>query len=281
MKFMSIGIICLCALGLVCWQSTAHAWVYQVSDGFENAWSGDYAPGWENSDYRWGAPPIAQMMQQTDIAHSGAHGMKLIAASVPEDWYWWAIVDNTNVNASKMLKQYNPYISVWYYDNQAANTGGQLYAVPDWVIPDDWTDVQFGSRFNQPVTSDDYYVTAGDGVVNPDPGWQDTGVARTEGWHHLEMQLSSTDGYIHFFIDDTPVGVSTRNDYTDLDVPSLATMFLPVSEGGVLGNYTLWDDFKYGSSVPYLAPGQVPEPSSIIAIITGLAGLVTVRRLRK
>ena len=42
----------------------AAAWVpYNVQFDFNTSWSGDYAPGWENSAYRHGDPPVGRMME--------------------------------------------------------------------------------------------------------------------------------------------------------------------------------------------------------------------------
>lgn len=125
------------------------------SDGFETPWSTDYAPGWVNAGYRHGEAPVGQMMQQTTFAHSGSYGMKLIAQSVPQSWMWWAAVEVESLPAYAMRKEYDPWVSVWYYDDDVnAQRAGQLYAVPDWVNlylennTEDWTDIQFGARFN-------------------------------------------------------------------------------------------------------------------------------------
>jgi hypothetical protein len=192
------------------------------------------------------------MMQQTTIAHSGSYGLKLIADSTPESWMWWAAVEVESLPASAMLKQYDPWMSAWYYDDQVADRTGQIYAVPDWVNPyippgEDWTDIQFGARFNQPTGSPYYYVAAGENS----PGWVSTGVGRSEGWHNLRMQLSSTDGKVHFFLDGVEVGASYRNDYEDLGTAiGLYTMFANPLSGWSEKPYTLWDDFEVGSSVP-------------------------------
>jgi len=236
---------------------------YHVIYDFETAWTGDYAPGWENSGYRHGNPPVGKMMQQTTTAHSGTYGMELIADSVPADWMWWAAVNPTGVDGLAMEKQFDPWVSAWYYDERETGVAGQIYAVPSWVNPyingsEDWTDIQFGGRFN--VTDNYYYVAAGQSSL----GWQSTGVARSIGWHQLKMQLSSADGKVHFYLDGVEVGASYRNDYTDLgSAIGLYTMFDdPLSAWGDAKPSTIWDDFEFGSKVP------VPA-----AVLLGMLGL--------
>lgn len=238
------------------------------SDGFETAWSGDYAAGWVSAAYRHGTAPIATMAQQGTTVHSGSYGLKLTADSVPESWMWWAAVEVENLSSVALDKQYNPYVSAWYYDELEALRVGQVYAVPDWVVNEDWTDVQFGARLNR-VDDNYYYVTA---HKTGGPGWQDTGVKRSIGWHQLKFQLSSADGFIHFYLDGNSVGLSTRNDYTNLGTAiGLYTMFQnPLSGWGSNKPYTLWDDFEVGSTIP--------EPGTFLLLGCGLLGLAGLSR---
>lgn len=239
-------------------------WVF--SDGFETPWTGDYYAPWTIEGYRWGSEPVA-IMQQTIIAHSGSYGLKLEMKSVASNGQFWGAI-NANVPASAMLKQYDPYMSVWYYDQgfpSASNSQtGQLYACPSPVTgPNDWTDVQFGGRRN--VYDNYYFITA------PAPsGWHYTGVARSEGWHNLKFQLSSTDGYIRFYLDGSLVGKSDRNDYTDLGLATLSTMFLPpLSNYGDNKPYAIFDDYQVGSNVPL--------PATVWLLGSGLVGLGLLR----
>lgn len=244
-------------------------------DDFETAWAGDYAPGWVNAAYRHGTPPIGKMMQQTTTSHSGSHGLKLTADSVPQDWMWWAAVEVDNLPHKALAKKHDPYVSVWYYDELGDLSAGQLYAVPDWVNPylpggEDWTDVQYGGRFG--ANNDNYYHVA---VGESHPGWQDTGVSRTNTWHNLKFQLSSADGHIHFYHNDVSVGKSYRNDYTNLGTAiGLYTMFQPkLSDFGNDKPYTIWDDFKVASTVPETG-------TTFILLGTGFLGLAIASRKR-
>lgn len=183
----------------------------------------------------------------------------------------WAAVVPTGVSAGAMQKQYDPWVSVRYYDDLVTGVGGQLFAVPSWVNPyippgEDWTDIQFGARFNR--TDDYYHVAAG----QDSPGWQTTGVDREAGWHQLKIQLLSSDGRVHFYLDGVEVGASYRNDYVDLGSEiGLYTMFQnPLSDWTVKPS-TIWDDFEYGSKVP------VPAAVLLGMLGLGVAGL----KLRK
>jgi hypothetical protein len=247
-------------------------------DSFETSWSGGYAPGWINSTYSGESSPVGSM-EQSSLGYGGNYGLKLTANSVPQSWMWWAAVQVESISHDFLAKEYNPYVSVWHYDETASRRAGQLYVVPDWVNlylggTQDWTDVQFGGRDNVPGQY--YYAAAGEGS----PLWQNTGVSRTEGWHNLKLLLSSVDGRIHFYLDGLEVGASYRNDYTNLGANiGLYTMFDPELSGwGSCKPYTLWDDFEIGY---HAQAQQVAEPSTILLLGCGIAGLGAAARRRR
>ncbi|MBN2475124.1 MAG: hypothetical protein JXB62_10985 [Pirellulales bacterium] len=267
MRLMSV----LTALALVGVLSLPATAAYHVSFDFETSWSGDYAPGWQNTDYRHGDPPIGRMMEQVSGGYLGGSAVKVYADSVPQSWMWWAAVNPIDVDSLAMVKQYNPWVKAMWYDEGAdLDQVGQLYAVPSWVNPyisgsEDWTDVQYGGRIpGSTGPRDDYfYVAAGENS----PGWVDTGIARTDGWHELKMQLLESDGRIHFYLDGVEVGASYRDDYIDLTGIGLMTQFAaPLSSWGDDKPYSMWDNFEYGS--------DVPEPASLI--VWGLLGVLAV-----
>jgi hypothetical protein len=271
------------ALFILCFavSTGAHATRVLFYDDFETGWSGDYAPGWVNAAYRHGDPPIGQMMQQVDTSYSGSYGMRLTASSVPQDWMWWASVEVGSLEHWALDRQWSPKVSVMYYDqiDLQLSSAGQVYAVPDWVNPyingsEDWTDVQFGGRFNQITEPNDdyYYVAVGEGH----PGWQNTGVRRSPGWVELAFQLSADDGRIHFYIDDVHVGASYRDDYTNLGTSiGLYTMFEDPLSAWSDQPYTIWDDFKVETYAP------VPEPASMVMLGMLGAGMAATRLRRR
>ncbi|RJR47952.1 MAG: PEP-CTERM sorting domain-containing protein [Desulfobacteraceae bacterium] len=236
-------------------------------ESFEDYWSGAYTPGWVNAPY---PPPAPEpLMQQSSVSHSGSHGLKLTADSVPQSWMWWVGVQVDTLSQAYLAKEYNPYVSVWHYEEMAPNIAGQVYAVPNSVTPN-WNDTQFGGL---DYALDQYYYGTG---TEP---WQPSGVNRTEGWHNFKFVLSAADGRIHYFIDGINVGSSIRDDFTNLGAVGLYTYFEPsLSNFGSNNPYTLWDDMEVGF---HAQAQQVPEPGTILLLGCGLAGIGAAARKRK
>lgn len=283
---MSKRIALVMALALVAGALVDDASSYQVSYGFDSSWTGDYAPGWENTPYRHGDPPVSQMMQYTTESYAGAGASELRATSVPDygaSWMFWAAASPTGLNDVALQKQYDPYISVWYkeegFDTSAdLHTAFQVAAVPSWTNlylngnTEDWTDVQLGNhQSNDPANY--YYIAAGE---NSPSGWQDTGIARKTGeWVNFKMQLNSSTGNIDFYIDGVNVGSSYRNDYVDLTNPYFMVRFTtPLSDwetAGIVPSVII-DEVTIGSSF-------VPAPAAVFAGM-GLLSLLGLRRRR-
>ena len=266
------------AVGLIlALSATGKASGYLVTDDFETAWAGDYASGWVNVNYAHGDASTPKMTQYaavtanghavTPVSGSDFMGLQIIAVGDPvgsTEW-WGGVVPEFVNNAHQLDRQYNPWVSVSFYDCGVALPSPQLAAVPNTDDPNDWTDIQLGQRWNR---ADNYWYSEAMNK-NSDGGWIKTSVARSVGWHELSFTLD-TSGYITYSIDGTSIGTTIYNTYMDLAAPWLMTQF----QDGVFGITTevYFDNFQSGSDY------VVPEPGALSLVGLGLVGLVRRRR---
>ncbi len=254
---------------------------YQIHYHFEEGWTGDYAPGWVDSGYRHGDPPVATMEQieLSPYGRPGSYGAKITVDSVTETGQYWGIVHSENLHPGAFDKQYNPWVSVDWYDYgyfTGLDVAGQLYNVPPSVVEDDWTDTMIGGVTPENA-NDTYWFNWAWGDAGG--SWQNSGVDRPEGgdgrWVNLKMQLSDDDGRIHYYIDDVFVGSTARDDYIGLGWPSFNVVFdSPLDDWGQDLPYAVIGNFKYGSDLRI----PIPEPAGLSLLGMALLGLKRKRR---
>jgi hypothetical protein len=244
---------------------------YSMTDGFETSWTGNYAPGWENITYRHGDASTPKMTQYDTIEangytitpFSGSYfmGLQVTSAGDPvSSTNWWGGVEPAFINADALDRQYSPWVSVSFYDYGASLPAPQLAAVPGTGDASDWTDIQFGQRWNR---ADNYWYAE---CMNSPSEWVETSVTRSVGWHELKLS-QNTEGYITYSIDGTDVGTTT-NAYLDLAGPWLMIQF----DYNAFGSEVYFDNFQAGSTIP--APGAILLGS----IGVGLVGWLKRRR---
>ena len=272
MNMRYLGIVAAVAVCLAV-AGTAGATGYTVGDGFETAWTGDYASGWVNVVYRHGtasSPSMTQYSTVTANGHtitpaSGSYfmGLKVTAAGDPvASTNWWGAVVPTFVAGDALARQYSPWVSVSFYDYGVALPSPQLAVVPDSGDPADWTDIQFGQRWNR---TDHYWFAE---CMNSPSAWIETSVARSVGWHELKL-AQNTAGYVTYYIDGTALGTTT-NAYLDLGSPDLMTQF---ADGEFGASEVYFDNFQAGSTVP--------EPVTMAGLMLGIGCLARYVRNRK
>lgn len=243
---------------------------------FESSWAGDLAPGWADTNVENGGNPVSVMMEFGYFGYQGGNAMRVIAADTTSTGVFVADVNPVGYDEAAMAKEYNPWVRVMYYDegfdfeasyDSSLHRAGQMFAVPDSSAVSGSTDVQFGAGAS---TGDFYYHANANSTGGPDIA--STGIARIDGWHELTMQLSSVDGKIHFYIDGTNAGMTSRDDYESLVGFGLSTMYSPALQDWPHNNpSTTWDNYEFGSS-------YVPEPMTLSLL--GLGSLVVLRRKR-
>ncbi len=243
---------------------------YSFFDGFETAWAGSYADGWQNIDYRWGTASSSVMTQYSNVTTTNGHtitpmsgsyfmGVKVTAAGDPEtstNWWGGAV---PMIQSAATSREYSPWVSVSFYDDGALLPVPQLSLVPDTGNPDDWTDIQYGIRWSQ---ANHYWFGE---AMNYPSIWVETSVDRTVGWHQLKLSQDIA-GYITYSIDGTVLGTTT-NAYLDLGGTWLQTQF----SDGVFGESEVYfDNFEFGSSIP--------EPATIMMLGLGALSLIRIKR---
>ncbi len=244
---------------------------YLVIDGFETNWSGTHADNYTNMSYKYtpSQSPATKMTQTTDYVHSGSYATKLQITSTgqyPGASFWGAVLRSFNHNAMK--KEYNPWVSVWYYDKPASGSAfpaGYLSVIPNTPVPfaDERADIQLGTLWNR---SDYYYHTTGN-TPPTRPYGGSTGVARSEGWHQFKVALTEAGG-ADYFVDGTKVASSHRSDYLGVGYIGLGS-FCPDNDG--TSSTVYYDDLSFGSD-------YIPEPMSMILLGLGILGLVSRKR---
>lgn len=265
--------LCLCvALASSIMFLSSPVTAYLVYEGFETGWTGDYADNFDNVTYKYSPSqsPSTKMTQTTDFVHSGSYATKLEVTTPgghSNGSNWWGSVWRT-FNHNAMKKEYNPWVSVWYYDKPEAGSAfpaGYLGVIPNTPVPfgDDRADIQLGAAWGK---EDNYWHVSGN-IPPADPDWVETSIARDEGWHEFKVTMFDNGG-ANYFIDGTAVGSSPRSDYLGVGYLLLTTLH-PLSDSTYSTVY--FDDFSFGSD-------YIPEPTTMILLGLGILGLVSKKR---
>ncbi len=245
---------------------------YLVTDGFETGWTGDYADNYENLTYKY-APSLSastKMTQTTDYVHSGSYATKLEVTTPgghANGSNWWGGVSRS-FDHHAMKVEYNPWVSIWYYDKPEAGSAfpaGYLGVIPNTSVPfgSERADIQLGAAYGK---TEKYWHVSGNGPIDP-PTWVQTDIDRTEGWHEFKINMLNTGG-ASYFIDGTAVGDSPRTDYIDLEYILLGTLH---TIGDSTYSTVYYDDVSFGSD-------YIPEPTTMILLGLSIFGLVSRKR---
>jgi len=235
-------ILSLSSLMLIIFFYTNLTMALTYSDSFEGS---SFDPFWEVT-----ITGTATASLSSDIAHSGSQSFKA------------ECITSSNYTGSNISHDFSQSmtgdLSVWLYDGYPG-TSGATYALMRVYNEVDFNlgYIQFGVFDNEP---DFYWLYAYDNT------WVKTSIQRTQDWHKLSVIMNENQTICS--IDDVTVYSSMGpSSFTKTEI---FTTSLPHYTG--LTYY--FDDFNCDCN-------PVPEPSSIVLLVFGMLGLISIGKKRK